>query len=147
MKMEIFTGARCGDSEALSGHALQCGNMMYALISNLNEVSLTISFRFMNWNLPHMTLRVPRARPYDHFSPFGPAAATPISDVMVKTPSSNPGPSPRNAPSPRDASSPRNAPSPMTVAVRENVRMDRARLFVQGWHTELLKGMSGEEKK
>jgi hypothetical protein len=34
----------------------------------------------------------------------------------------------------------------MTVAVRENVKMDRAHLFVQGRHMELLKGMGREEK-
>jgi hypothetical protein len=102
----------------------------------------------MNWDMPHITLRIPRARAYDHVSPFGPAVATPISDIMVKTPSSsNTGPSPRNHPSPGNASPPRNAPSPMTVAVRDNVKTDRAHLFVQGRHMELLKGMSGEEKK
>jgi len=28
IKMEIFMAAECGDIEALSGHALQCGNRM-----------------------------------------------------------------------------------------------------------------------
>jgi len=102
----------------------------------------------MNWNMPYIPLRVPRARAYDHISPFGPTATTPASDIIVKTPSSaNTGPSPRNAPSPGDALSPKNALSPMTVAVRENVKIDRARLFVRGCHMELLKGLSREEKK
>lgn len=30
IKMEIFMTAECGDIESLSGHALQCGNRMYA---------------------------------------------------------------------------------------------------------------------
>lgn len=113
----------------------------------LEKVTTYNFFRFMNWSVPHITLRNPRAGAYDHVSPFGPAAATPISDIMVKTPSSsNTRPSPGNAPSPGDISSPRNAPSPMTVAVRENVKTDRAHLFVQGRHMELLKGMGREEK-
>jgi hypothetical protein len=28
VKMEIFMTAECGDIDALSGHALQCGNRM-----------------------------------------------------------------------------------------------------------------------
>jgi hypothetical protein len=43
VKMEIFMGAGCGDIEELSGHALQCGNMMYTQISSLNGLPLTIS--------------------------------------------------------------------------------------------------------
>ncbi len=35
----------------------------------------------------------------------------------------------------------------MAVAIRDNVKMDRARLFVQGRQMELLKGMSREEKR
>lgn len=103
--------------------------------------------RFMNWNVPHINSHVSRAGVHDHASPFGLAASTP-SDVMVETPASvNVGPSPRSASSPRAAASPQNAPSPMAVAVRENVKLDRAHLFVHGHHMELLHGMSREEKK
>jgi hypothetical protein len=42
--------------------------------------------------------------------------------------------------------SPRNVSSPMAVAVRDNVKLDRAHLFVHGRHMELLKGMSAQEK-
>jgi len=101
----------------------------------------------MNWNMPFINLRASRAGAYDHVSPFGLAASTP-SDVMVKTPVSvNAGPSPGSASSPRAAASPQNAPSPMAIAVRENVKLERAHLFVHGRHMELLQGMSREEKR
>src|SRR5438045_9550538 len=101
----------------------------------------------MNWNMPHIILRNPRARVCDHVSPSRPIASTP-SDILVATPSSaNVGPSSMNTPSPRDAVSPNNAPSPMTVAVRENIKMDRAHLFVQGRHMELLAGMKSRREE
>jgi hypothetical protein len=104
-------------------------------------------FSFMNWNMPYILPRIPRTRAYDHVSPFGYAASTP-SDILVTTPSSsNIRPSPRNALSPKDALSPKNAPSPMTIAVRDNIKMDRAHLFVQGRHKDLLEGMDREERK
>jgi hypothetical protein len=103
--------------------------------------------RFMNWNMPYINPHASRAGAYDNVSPFGFAASTP-SDVMVKTPASvNVGQSPRSTSSPRAAASPQNAPSPMAIAVRENMKLDRAHLFVHGRHMELLQGMSREERK
>ncbi|PVH82419.1 hypothetical protein DL98DRAFT_586407 [Cadophora sp. DSE1049] len=116
------------DLEFLSGHALQCGNRV-----------------FMNWNVPYSVLCFPKARAEDNFSPFG-QAATPMSDIVAVTPSSNSGPSPRNPPSPGHALSPNNAPSPLTVAVRDKMKADRAHLFVQGQHARMLQGMNKEDK-
>jgi hypothetical protein len=67
-------------------------------------------------------------------SPAGVAASTP-SDVVAGTPSSG------NAPSPHDA------PSPMAMALRDKLAVDRAKLFVQGKHRELLNSMSGVERR
>lgn len=58
------------------------------------------------------------------------------SDMMVATPASQ-----IAAPSPRDA------PSPMTVAIRTKTNFDRARLFVEGKHLELLKSMERNDRR
>jgi hypothetical protein len=67
-------------------------------------------------------------------SPAAVAASTP-SDVVAGTPSSG------NAPSPHDA------PSPMAMALRDKLAVDRARLFVQGKHRELLNSMNRVERR
>jgi hypothetical protein len=88
----------------------------------------------MNWNMPYGALRSSAARAVDHFSPFGPTASTP-SDILVTTPTSEQvGPSPRNA------------PSPMSVAVRGKIANDRARLFVEGRHDDLLRSLEKQER-
>jgi hypothetical protein len=61
-------------------------------------------------------------------------ASTP-SDVSVATPSSV------NAPSPHTA------PSPTSVALRRKTAVDRAHLFVQGKHSELLMSMNRLERR
>ena len=70
----------------------------------------------MNWNMPYGAMRPPAARAADHPSP--------LSDVVVTTPPSQHG-----------------APSPMAVAVREMSAVERARLFIQGRHMDLLESM------
>jgi len=67
-------------------------------------------------------------------SPAAMAASTP-SDVIAATPSSG------SAPSPHDA------PSPMAMALRDKLAVDRAKLFVQGKHRELLNSMNGVERR
>jgi hypothetical protein len=67
-------------------------------------------------------------------SPAAVAASTP-SDVVAGTPSSG------NAPSPHDA------PSPMAMALRDKLAVDRAKLFVQGKHRELLNSMNRVERR
>jgi hypothetical protein len=69
-----------------------------------------------------------------------------MSGIVVATPSSNAGPSPRNPQSPGNALSPKNEPSPMTVAVYDNLKLNRAVLFVQKHHTALLGGMNLQEQ-
>ena len=75
----------------------------------------------MNWNMPYGVLRPSTVNAADHVSP--------ISDVQVATPSSNQG-----------------APSPMAIAVAENTAMDRAKLFVEGKHNELLQSMGKRQR-
>lgn len=77
--------------------------------------------RFMNWNMPYGAMRSSAARAVDHVSP--------LSDIVVTTPPS-----------------PNGAPSPMAVAVKEMTAIDRARLFVQGRHMELLKSMEKPQR-
>lgn len=90
--------------------------------------------RFMNWNMPYGALRLSTAKAIDHRSPFGGAASTP-SDVMVATPSSIGG-----------VPSPTNAPSPMSVALTAKAANDRARLFVEGRHDDLLRSMEKQDR-
>ncbi|KAA6410811.1 MAG: hypothetical protein FRX48_05121 [Lasallia pustulata] len=89
---------------------------------------------FMNWNMPYGALRLSTAKAIDHRSPFGGAASTP-SDVMVATPSSIGG-----------VPSPTNAPSPMSVALTAKAANDRARLFVEGRHDDLLRSMEKQDR-
>ena len=62
------------------------------------------------------------------------AVSTP-SDVVVATPFAT------------NAQSPHNVPSPMTVALKEKTAIDRANLFVQGRHHELLSSMNRVERR
>jgi hypothetical protein len=64
-----------------------------------------------------------------------------MSDIQVVTPSSNPGPSPRDRPSPSNAEQ-----SALTVAAKESLKIRRAHLFAQKYHTNLLRGMNLQEQ-
>lgn len=70
--------------------------------------------RFINWNMPYGAMRSSAARAADHISL--------LSAIVVTT-----------SPSPNGAS------SPTAVAVRVMTAIDRARLFVEGRHNDLLK--------
>jgi hypothetical protein len=70
----------------------------------------------------------------DQPSPFGPSYSTP-SDIVANTPNGD------TAPSPQDA------PSPLSVALKKKTAIDRAHLFVQGKHDELVRNLNMEEKK
>ena len=67
-------------------------------------------------------------------SPAAMAASTP-SDVVIATPSAT------------SAHSPHNVPSPMTAALKAKTAIDRANLFVQGRHHELLHSMNRVERR
>lgn len=75
----------------------------------------------MNWNMPYGAMRSSASGAANY--------ASPLSDIEVTTPSS-----------------PHAAPSPMTVAVRAMTPIDRARLFVEGRHNELLKSMENKQR-
>ncbi|KAH0545456.1 hypothetical protein FGG08_000457 [Glutinoglossum americanum] len=92
---------------------------------------------FLNWNMPHGALGSSRSKDTDHPSPLGQFVSTPgaISDVSVSTP-------PANAASP-----PYNAPSPLSTALRRKTAVDRARLFVQGKHDDLIRSMDKTERR
>jgi hypothetical protein len=84
-----------------------------------------------------MKPHVPPYRANDHVSPF-PQAFTPASDIMAATP-----------PSERQSvpSSPINALSPTTTMVVNTAKIERAGVFLQGRHMQLLEGMSTQEKR
>ena len=70
----------------------------------------------MNWNMPYGLARSGSATAADHVSP--------LSDILVTTPQSI-----------------HEAPSPMAVAVKATTATDRARLFLQARHYDLLQSM------
>lgn len=76
-------------------------------------------------------MRPSYARPVDHASPVG--QPTPSSNISVNTPSS--------------AASPRSAPSPTMKVTQEVTRTDRARMFAQCQHDQLLAGLNGKERR
>jgi hypothetical protein len=69
-----------------------------------------------------------------------------MSGILVATPSSSSGPSPRNPPSPGNALSPNHERAAMTATVHESVKINRAHLFVQKDHQALLRGMNLQEQ-
>src|SRR5580700_2212468 len=94
------------------------------------------SASFLNWNMPYGALNSSRSRDTGH-SPFGQFVSTPgaISDVsMAATPANS-------------VSSPNNAPSPLSVALRKKTAIDRAHLFVQGKHDDLIRSMDKTERR
>jgi hypothetical protein len=95
-----------------------------------------------------MKPHVPPYRANDHVSPF-PQAFTPASDIMAATPPSERQSVPfsQNRQSPWDASSPINALSPTTTMVVNTAKIERAGVFLQGRHMQLLEGMSTQEKR
>jgi hypothetical protein len=83
--------------------------------------------------MPFVAMRSSYPGQFDQPSPFSPSTRTPGSDIAVATPSS--------------AASPPNASSSMAPAVREKAAIDRARLFAQGQHNELLMRLNGGERR
>ena len=75
----------------------------------------------MNWNMPYGLMRYSAPSAADHFSP--------LSDISVTTPPSAGG-----------------APSPTAVAINAMKPIDRARLFVEGRHNELLRSMDRQQR-
>jgi hypothetical protein len=73
------------------------------------------------------------ARQFDQPFPFSPSGRTPGSDIAAATPSS--------------AGSPHNTSSSVATVVREQVAIDRARLFAQGQHHELLTRLNPDERR
>src|SRR5438046_2168218 len=91
---------------------------------------------FLNWNMPYGALGSSRSRDTDHPSPLGHSVSTPsaISDVSMATPPAN------------VVSSPHNAPSPLSTALKRKTAIDRAHLFVQGKHDDLVRSMDKAER-
>lgn len=89
---------------------------------------------FLNWNMPYGALSLSRSRNTDYPSPFAPSVSTP-SDISVDTP-------PGNA-----ALSPQNPPSPLSTALKRKTAIDRAHLFVQGRHDDLIRSMNNAERR
>jgi hypothetical protein len=98
-----------------------------------NEVAINQRHRFLRWNMPFAAMRSSHPRQFDPSSPFSPSARTPGSDIIVATPSS--------------PASPHNASSSIASVVRESVAIDRARLFAQGQHHELLTRLNPDERR
>ncbi|KAI9785533.1 MAG: hypothetical protein M1839_009274 [Geoglossum umbratile] len=90
---------------------------------------------FLNWNLPYTALRSSISRDLDQPSPLGPFGPTPPSDSSV------------NFASPEHAeTSPQNAPSPLSVALKKDTAIDRARFFIQGKYDHLYKSLDRSER-
>ena len=83
--------------------------------------------------MPHGVMDAYGWRPLDHVSPFAPIS-TP-SDVMIQTPPAD------------NAASPANAPSPLSVALRKKTLTDRAYMFLDGRHDDLLRSLSKDERR
>jgi hypothetical protein len=84
--------------------------------------------------MPNGALRSAHANATDHFSPLALAASTP-SDVLVTTPAVN------NALSP-----PADSPSGLSKALKNKTALERAHLFVEGKHDELIRSMTKQER-
>ena len=76
----------------------------------------------MNWDMPYGIMKPSMPISSNHISP--------LSDIVVATPSST-----------------YEAPSPTAVAVREMTGVQRARLFVQGRHHDLLKSIGKQQRR
>jgi len=83
---------------------------------------LTSFSSFMNWNMPYGPRQASGARRIDHLSP--------ISDIVITTPTSA-----------------NTAPSPTAAAIMALTAIDRAKVFVEGRHVELLKTMDSEQQR
>jgi hypothetical protein len=73
------------------------------------------------------------SKPLDYSSPFGHSAPTP-SDVAVGTPYAN------------AIASPNGVPSPLSSALRKKTSVERAQMFLQGNHQQLIASMSSDEQ-
>jgi len=92
---------------------------------------------FLQWNKPFGVFTRQQGgspRSSNHPSPFAVTASTPLSQVSMHTP-------------PETADSPVNAPSALSVAVKRKAAIEKAHLFVQGKHHELLQLLSTQEKR
>jgi hypothetical protein len=84
--------------------------------------------------MPYGALDPSQPRGADRPSPFGPSVTTP-SDVSMGTPPGG------------VVSSPQNAPSPLSSALKKKTTIDRAHLFVQGRHDDLIRSMDKAERR
>ena len=90
--------------------------------------------RLLMWHMPYAAMQSSKSRRLKIISPAAAQAATTPSDVVVDSPSSN------QAITPRDQSS-------MSMILKRNETIDKARLLIHGRHVELDKSMNGEERK
>ncbi|KAI9764311.1 MAG: hypothetical protein M1840_008529 [Geoglossum simile] len=110
-------GESAGQQDRLFGLSLPFGNRI-----------------FLNWNMPYGALG-PLQSGADHPSPFEPPVSTPSDVSIMTTP-------------PADITlSPRDAPSPLSVALKRKTAIERAHLFVQGKHGDLIRSMNGAERR
>jgi hypothetical protein len=95
---------------------------------------LTTLISFLNWNIPYGALGSLQSGS-DHPSPFGPSVSTPSDISIMATPPAN------------LVSSPRDAPSPLSTALKRKTAIERAQLFVQGKHDDLIRSMDKAERR
>ncbi|KAK3362176.1 hypothetical protein B0T24DRAFT_690906 [Lasiosphaeria ovina] len=89
---------------------------------------------FMRWSLPYAAVLSNAGIPLDHPSPFGQAGASPGFIID----------SPHSAESPL---SPPTAASPTTRMIQGKAKLDRADLFIEGRHKELLARLSPDDRR
>lgn len=83
--------------------------------------------------MPYGAMRAAGARNLDDFSPFA-TMSTP-SDVAVVTPiNKNPG-------------TPQEVLSPLSRAIADSAALQRARMFLDGRHDELMKSMDSSQRR
>jgi hypothetical protein len=93
-------------------------------------------FSFRSWNMPYGAWRSAPTRATDQFSPAGPAVSvSPPSDVVVTTPASAGAFSPAA-----------DSPSGLSKAIQQMNAIQRALLFVEGKHDELVKLMNKQQR-
>ncbi|ORY14914.1 hypothetical protein BCR34DRAFT_598820 [Clohesyomyces aquaticus] len=99
-----------------------------------NGVQLTFANRiFLKWNMPYAAMQEFHFRSSNRGPTLPFSVPTPASDIEIATPSVS-------------AVSPLGAPSPTTTVVKTKTAMDRARLFFEGRHDQLIASMDRGER-
>lgn len=131
MQPSAFEGM---DWKAITWSAFVLGNSMYVhslrCLGVINFSRVLMMYRsLLNWTRPFGT------RAHSALDASSPMSISTPSDIVVGTPPAN------NAPSPS------NAPSPFAQVEQKNKAINRAYMFVEGRHAELINSMGREQRE